>query len=192
VRRVLKTFKVAGRVLGILFLAPPPPEVIDSPRNATNRLNDTVAPAAAQFFDAARAAGWRHVLLGFVNAVAAFRSGRNISRELTVETLLRMSAQSQIGLALKRVGVSSTTKSLGVILVASSENELDGAVRTMLSHWGVSETEEREPPSEEELRNLIHLYSVTDAELEAMQAEDNWRALVNAILERVAVVDLYR
>lgn len=190
--RALKTFKVADHVLAILFLAPPPAEVIDSPRSATNDLSNMIAPVAAQFFDAAKAAGWRHVLLGFVNALAAFRSGRNISRELTVETLLRMSAQSQINLALKRVGVSASTNNLGVILVASSEKELDAAVQTMLSHWGVSETEEGEPPSEEKLRTLIELYSVTDAELEAMQAEDSWRALVNAILERTAIIDLYR
>lgn len=190
--RVLKTFRVADYVLGVVFLAPPPPAVIDSPRNETQKINEAIAPSAAQFFDAGKVAGWRHVLLGFVNALAAFRSGKNICRELTVETLLRMSAQSQISLALKKTGVSSTTKNLGVILVASSEKELESAVRAMLARWRVSETEEGEPPSQEELKNLVELYSVTRTELEATQAEDNWRALVNAILERVAVVDLYR
>lgn len=190
--RVLKAFKIADHVLGILFLAQPPAAVIKNPRGATKDLNKMIAPVAAQFFDAAKAAGWRHVLLAFVNALAAVRSGRNISRELTVETLLRMSAQSQINLAMKRVGVSPVTKNLGLILIASSEKELDVAVRTLLSHWGVSETEGRDPPSEQVVRNLIDLYSVTEAELGAMQAEDSWMALVNAILERIAVIDLYR
>lgn len=188
----MKTFTVADHVLGVLFVAPPPAAVIKNPRSVTKSLNDMIAPVAAQFFDAGKAAGWRHVLLGFVNALAAFRSGRNISREPTMETLLRMSGQGQIDLALKRVGVSATTDNLGVILVASSEKELDTAFQAVLSHWGLSETEEREPPSEQELRSLIDLYSVTDAELEAMQAEDSWKAVVNAILERMAVIDLYR
>lgn len=188
----MKTFKIADQVLGILFLAQPPAAAIENPRGATKDLNKMIAPVAAQFFDAAKAAGWRQVLFAFVNALAAFRSERNISRELTVETILRMSAQSQIDLALKRVGVSPVTKSLGVILIASSEKELDAAVRTFVSQWGVSETEERDPPSEQQMKKLIALYSVTEAELKAMQAEDRWRAVVNAILERIAVIDLYR
>lgn len=188
----MKTFKIADQVLGILFLAQPPAAVIENPRGATKDLNKMIAPVAAQFFDAAKAAGWRQVLLAFVNALAAFRSERNISRELTVETILRMSAQSQIDLAMKRVGVSPVTKSLGVILIAPSEKELDAAVRTFVSQWGVSETEERDPPSKHQLKRLIDLYSVTEAELKAMQAEDRWRAVVNAILERIAVIDLYR
>ena len=63
-----------------------------------------------QFFDADLVATWQHLYFAVLNALLAFRSGRNVSKSVAMEAMLYASAQRQISKALRLMGVKRGSK----------------------------------------------------------------------------------
>lgn len=86
-----------------------------------SKLKEKIGDASFQLFDAGKIAGKMHVEFAVLNALKAFKDGRNISRSLPVEVLIYVSAQRQIGKAFQMVGLTSKTKNMVVVVFSNIE-----------------------------------------------------------------------
>jgi len=86
-----------------------------------SKLKEKIGDVSFQLFDADKIAGKMHVEFAVLNALKAFKDGRNISRSLPVEVLIYVSAQRQIGKAFQMVGLTSKTKNMVVVILSNIE-----------------------------------------------------------------------
>jgi len=81
---------------------------------------DKLPEVCVQMVDLDKVAGSRYLLLATYNALKSFRSKQPISRTLSMEILLYVSANRQINEALRRSGVTADTRETAVIAVGQS------------------------------------------------------------------------
>ncbi|RJX15640.1 hypothetical protein CW703_05075 [Candidatus Bathyarchaeota archaeon] len=86
-----------------------------------SKLKEKIGDVSFQLFDADKIAGKIHVEFAVLNALKAFKDGRNISRSLPIEVLIYVSAQRQIGKAFQMVGLTSKTKNMVVVVFSNIE-----------------------------------------------------------------------
>ena len=90
------------------------------------QLHEEYPDVSVQFVDLDNVPGSRYLLLAILNALKSHRSKQPISRTLSMEILLYVSASRQIAEAIRFVGVSSNTKRIAVLTVGKTEEELSG------------------------------------------------------------------
>lgn len=104
----------------------------------------------------------RHIIHGVNQAVLAFRRGENLAKDLSVEIVLRCSAQRQISKAFKLLGLHEGEMNLcGVFINCDDYSEELSGMFTLDD--GVLNPD---------FENLIKIYDVSDVELENMSVED--------------------
>ncbi len=79
---------------------------------------------SVQFVDLDNVPGSRYLFLATLNALKSFRSKQPISKTLSMEILLYVSASRQIAEAIRLVGISSVTKRIAVVTVGKTQEEL--------------------------------------------------------------------
>ncbi|WP_455363225.1 KEOPS complex subunit Cgi121 [[Eubacterium] cellulosolvens] len=169
------------------FEAPPSMD----PSVTLRQLRIAIPTAEVQFFDGAHVAGKEHLEIAVTNALHAFKMGTNISRSVTMETLLYASAQRQIDVALARLGVTKDSRIVGLVAFSETktaaeelENKIARFVRTemneaLLEDW-----------SEGKATRIMTLYGIGTTELEAirMPGQGVEEAVRKAVIERVALL----
>lgn len=81
---------------------------------------ETLPEVCVQLMDLGKVAGSRYLLLSTYNALKSFYSKQPISRTLSMEILLYVSANRQIIEALKRVGITADTQEIAAVAVGPS------------------------------------------------------------------------
>lgn len=144
-----------------------------------------------QVFDADSVAGWQHVYYAIVNAINAFHTKTNITRDLSMEILLYVSGQDQISKALQLAGISDATKRICLVILARSENEAITFQEQFQKRFELSRKDSAlEVEDEGKLRHLMELFSVNEKEMESeidggLSREE---ALKGLIIERGALL----
>ena len=147
--------------------------------------------AQVQFFDCAYIAGTEHLEAAAINALQAFRNGINISRSLSMETLLYASAQRQIDVAIRKLGISQESKRVSLVAFSETKGEaerLKGRISqlveadldaTLLDEW-----------CPRKVKKIVDSYNIKEDELDALslQGEDVAVAITKAVVERVALL----
>ena len=95
-----------------------------------------------QLMDLNKVAGSRHLLLSTYNAAKSFSSKQRISRTLSMEILLYVSANRQISEAIKRVGITTETRAIAAVIVSSSREAVLTAAELLEQVLGVKNTDE--------------------------------------------------
>ena len=103
-----------------------------------------------------------HIIHGVNQAFSAFDRGENLANDISVEIVLRCSAQRQISKAFKMMGLHEGNMNLCVVLI-NSEDHLDELSSIFTGDDSVL------TPSEEK---IVKLYDISDAELENMSVEE--------------------
>jgi tRNA threonylcarbamoyladenosine modification (KEOPS) complex Cgi121 subunit len=142
-----------------------------------------------QFFDAELVATWQHLYFAVLNALLAFRNERNISKSVAMEAMLYASAQRQIRKAIQRIGVKRASANVAVVMVGESPD----AVKTLLSLVSRRIGEETDETvlevSEEKAQGIREAFGITAKEFETvMEKDDGEQALVNLVIERMALL----
>ena len=103
-----------------------------------------------------------HIIHGVNQAFLAFDRGENLANDISVEIVLRCSAQRQISKAFKMMGLHEGNMNLCVVLINSGDHleELSSIFTPDESVF---------TPSEEK---IVRLYDITDVELENMSVEE--------------------
>ncbi|MBE0522899.1 MAG: hypothetical protein IBX40_00955 [Methanosarcinales archaeon] len=128
--------------------------------------------------------GVRHIQFAVEKAIRSFESGKNTANNLGMEIMLYASGSRQIEKAIN-LGVKRGENRVAIVLVA--ENVSDEAVfdiRNLLNSEDASIVDYSDSKKE----NLLRIFNITAAELEAV-GEDKIPELV---LERVALVDVMK
>ncbi|MCW3988534.1 MAG: KEOPS complex subunit Cgi121 [Candidatus Bathyarchaeota archaeon] len=153
-------------------------------------LSRATSPAVFQIFDATRIAGWRHLYMAAVNAVAAFESGTTISRGLGIEALLYTSCQDQISRALDVVGVSPGTANLALIILRDGPGEAEAAFEKAADILGEADDSVL-GLDETKFREIAEVFGVSENALEAVGGERD-KALTSLLVEKGALLPLRR
>lgn len=103
-----------------------------------------------------------HIVHGVNQAFLAFERGENLAKDISVEIVLRCSAQRQISKAFDILGLKEGEMNLCVVLINSKDymSELSSIF------------ELDESVLEPDFEKLVEIYGISDAELENMGIED--------------------
>jgi tRNA threonylcarbamoyladenosine modification (KEOPS) complex Cgi121 subunit len=140
-----------------------------------------------QFFDAELVASWRHLYFAVLNALLAFKNGRNISKSVAMETMLYASAQRQIRKAIDFMGVKCTVADVAVVIIGENAESVEKLLSAVSKRVGKKPDDAVLEISQEKTKIIREAFGVTDAEFEAV-LEKNDAALVDLVIERVALL----
>jgi tRNA threonylcarbamoyladenosine modification (KEOPS) complex Cgi121 subunit len=142
-----------------------------------------------QFFDAELVATWQHLYFAVLNALLAFRSGRNVSKSVAMEAMLYASAQRQISKALQFIGVKRDAKNVAVVVLGESPASVEAILSAVAKRVGVEPDESVLAISEEKAQRIREAFGITVTELETVMGKgDGVQALVDLVVERVALL----
>ena len=148
----------------------------------------TLQKASIQFFDADLVATWQHLYFAVLNALAAFKNERNISKSLAMEVMLYASAQRQIRKALQLIGVKSASVNVAVVIVGVNPDSVRAAVSAVSKRVGVEPDETVLELTREKTQLIRKAFGISTEELEAVDEKDAAQALVNLVIERTALL----
>ena len=142
-----------------------------------------------QLFDARLVATWEHLYFAALNALVAFRSKRNISKSVAVETLLYASAQNQIQKATRLLGVKLDSSDIAVMIVAKQSEPIRSLLSTISEKVGGKRDDTVLELSEEKSESIRRSLEISENQLRTAERGGSLeRALVDLVIERVALV----
>jgi KEOPS complex subunit Cgi121 len=103
-----------------------------------------------------------HIIHGVNQAFLAFQRGENLAKDISVEIVLRCSAQRQISKAFKMLGLHEGDMNLCVVLINSKDHSDE-----LSSLFSIDES-----VLNPDVDNLVKVYRISDVELENMSLED--------------------
>ena len=152
-----------------------------------------IRDASVQFFDADLIAGWEHIYFATINALKAFKNKTNISKNLPVECLLYATAQKQIKVALKLVGIKPTSSSIAVLLITDRKESAKEYLDELSKMLPGIRNDAVINLSGSKVESIKRLFKITDTELATRsEIEGTERALTNLIIEHGALLVTYR
>jgi tRNA threonylcarbamoyladenosine modification (KEOPS) complex Cgi121 subunit len=106
-----------------------------------------------------------------------------------METMLYASAQRQIQKAIQRCGIKPETTSMAVIIIGENPKQIETVLQAITASVGVEPDEKVLEMSKVKEKKIIETFQITDEELKTvMKNENRQEALVNLIIERVALL----
>jgi KEOPS complex subunit Cgi121 len=147
------------------------------------------ANVSVQFFNAQLIATWEHVYFAVLNALTAFRTKRNVSKNLAVEVMLYASAQRQIRKAIELVGVKPGCGNVAVLIIAENPEAVKTAVSAVSRLFGRKPDEHVLELSTAKAQEIRKAFTITEKELAVVTKKgDEERALVDLVIERMALL----
>ncbi len=141
-----------------------------------------------QFFDAKIVASQEHLYFAVLNALQAFKNQTNISKTLAMETMLYASAQRQIKKSIDHIGIKPQTNCLAVVIIVDEPKQIDALLETLSQYIGIKPDAAVLEITEEKQTKIRHAFQITDEELSTVTKDGKEAALVNLVIERVALL----
>lgn len=142
-----------------------------------------------QFFNADLIATWEHLYFAILDALKAFQTKRNISKNLAVEVMLYASAQRQIRKAIEFVGIKSSCANVAVIIVSNTSGAVEVGASSVSKYFGKEPDERVLDLTPTKTENIRKAFVITDAEMAVVtKNNDTNRALVDLVIERMALL----
>jgi tRNA threonylcarbamoyladenosine modification (KEOPS) complex Cgi121 subunit len=140
---------------------------------------------SAQFVDLDKVPGSRYLFLATLNALKSFNSRQPISRSLSMEILLFVSANRQIHEAIRLVGIASDTRRAAGVLVGKTQKEVSAAAELLCQTLGQKSNDGLiDHWSAERIQNVLSLFEIGSKELRATLRKNEARAQA---VERLAI-----
>jgi len=144
---------------------------------------------SVQFFNAELVASWQHLYFEVLNALLAFKNGRNISKTAAMEVMLYASAQRQISKAIQLIGVKPASANVAAVIISENPENLKAALSAVSKHIGAKPDETVLELTNAKIQSIRKAFKVSTQELEAVTEKKNiQQALVNLIIERTALL----
>jgi tRNA threonylcarbamoyladenosine modification (KEOPS) complex Cgi121 subunit len=142
-----------------------------------------------QFFNAKLIGTWEHLFFAVLNALTAFGTKRNISKNLAVEVMLYSSAQRQITKAIKFIGVKPGCRDVAIVVIGETPREVKTTVYAISKLFGQQPKEDVLELSIGKVQEIRRAFMITEKELEVVTKKgDAERALVDLVIERMAIL----
>lgn len=148
---------------------------------------EPILEEGVQIIDAGKVCGKEHLNHAIIQAMKSFRKSRNISKDMLLEVLVRLSAQRQIRKAIEIFGLKKGIRD--VVVISLDEKKLEEFVKKYecVEDIKIIEVDEKKY---EELRKI---FNINDNEILAYKPKDfNERVeiLKRLIIERIALLNL--
>jgi tRNA threonylcarbamoyladenosine modification (KEOPS) complex Cgi121 subunit len=145
--------------------------------------------ADIQFYDAILIATYQHLYFAILNALQAFKNKTNISKSLSMETMLYASAQRQIQKAIQRCGIKPETTCMAVVIIGENPAQVETLLQAVTACLGVKPDERVLGMSKVKEKKIKETFQITDEELKTVIKNNKLdEALVNLVIERVALL----
>ena len=136
---------------------------IDSVEGALDEINSLKEDGEIiQLLNADSVVSRNHIIHGVNQAFLAFERGENLAKDISVEIVLRCSAQRQISKAFDMLGLKEGDMNLCVVLINSKDH-----FQELSSLFDFDES-----VLVGNFNNLVDVYGVSDVELETMSLEE--------------------
>lgn len=153
-----------------------------------NLIRSKSGSSQVQILNAELVAGFDHIYFSVLNALKSFKSGLNISKNLTIEILLFASGQDQIKRAIEILGVKSSSSSIALLIVANSSDEAISTFDAISSVINGEVDQSVINLNDEKISNILNAFGISNFELEASMRGSLKDALKNVLIERAALL----
>jgi KEOPS complex subunit Cgi121 len=155
--------------------------------DAMNR--DKLVGVEAQFFDADLVATWQHLYFALLNALTAFKNEENLSKSLSMETILFASGRRQIRKATQLFGVKPGSRNVAVLVVGGKAEVVQNALEEISRLIGGQPDDSVLELSRKKMERIRRVFDISEAELgTVMEGDDVEKALVDLVAERMALL----
>jgi len=148
----------------------------------------TLRQVDIQFFDAQLIATVDHLYFASLNAIQALKNRTNISKSAAMETMLYASAERQIKNAINLIGIKPETDDIAVTIIGEDPKQ----IVTLLEE--LTECVGRKPDfavldlTKEKQEKICKAFEITDEELKISTKDNAEKAIVDLVIERVALL----
>ncbi|MFB3888966.1 MAG: KEOPS complex subunit Cgi121 [Candidatus Bathyarchaeia archaeon] len=144
-----------------------------------------------QLFDADLVATWQHLYFSALNALTAFRSGRGVSKSLAVETVLYASTERQIKKAIQCLGVKPSSRNVAAVILTGNAGLAEAGLEVVAKCLGKEPDDAVLELTEEKVKRVRAVFAISDAELQTVLEKSSADAVVDLVLERVALLSTH-
>ena len=141
-----------------------------------------------QFFNAQLIATHEHLYFAVLNAMAAFKNQTNLSKNLAMETILYASSQRQIKKAIHLLGIKQDMKNLAAVIIGENSSSVQEVTKEISHQFRKEPDETVLDLSEEKISKIQDAFKITNAQLETLSTHDKQQAIVNLVIEQVALL----
>ncbi len=141
-----------------------------------------------QFFDAEYVATSEHLFFAVLNALQAFRSQTNISKSVAVETMLYAAAKRQIKKAIDQIGVKPQSATVAAVIVGASVEQIEKTLKELAAAFGVVQDDSVLELTPQKSRKIREVFEISEKELETATKTTAEAALVDLVVEHVALL----
>jgi tRNA threonylcarbamoyladenosine modification (KEOPS) complex Cgi121 subunit len=141
-----------------------------------------------QFFDAELIATQEHLYFAVLNALQVFKNKTNRSKSLFMETILYASAQHQIQRAIERCGIKPQTKNMAMIIIDTDPKQIQDVLQAVTKCVGSEPNESVLGLTKAKEEKIQKTFEITDTELRTIEYGNRKKAIVNLVIERVALL----
>lgn len=141
-----------------------------------------------QFFDAEFVATSEHLYFAVLNALQAFRQKINISKSVAMETLLYASAKSQIQKSIALLGIKPNTKNIAITIMSADPKQIGTMLNELTSRIGRKADDTVLQMSKHKTESIKKAFSITDQEVNSVVKDNIEVAIVNLVIERLALL----
>ncbi|HKZ87939.1 MAG TPA: KEOPS complex subunit Cgi121 [Candidatus Bathyarchaeia archaeon] len=141
-----------------------------------------------QLFNSDLVASWQHLYFAVLNSLMAFRNRRNISKSVAVEVMLYASSQRQIKKAIEFVGVKKDSANVAAVIISSKVESAKTGLAIISDCFSVEADETVLELSVQKVQRIRIAFDISDLELETTTADNIEEALVDVVIERVALL----
>lgn len=150
---------------------------------------ETSVVVEMQFFDADMVATWRHLYFALLDALMAFKNGENLSKTVTMETMLCASARRQIQKAMQLLGIKPTSSNMAVLIVGEKPEAVQKALEKISTYIAGLPDDSVLELSKKKIERIKTAFEISEVELETvMEGDSVEEALVDLVLERAALL----
>lgn len=154
------------------------------------RIDNTITQnVETQFFNAEVIATWEHVYFAVLDGLVAFKNKENIADSVAMETMLYVSAQHQIKLAMQTVGLKRGTSDI-VFLAIGNSAEMVAETIEEISRFLKSEPNNAALDlTPQKRRTIMKFFGISRLELKTAKIRNAGEkgALINLVVERMAL-----
>jgi len=141
-----------------------------------------------QFFDAELIATQEHLYFAVLNALQVFKNKKNHSKSLSMETILYASAQHQIQRAIERCGIKPQTKNMAMIIIDTDPKQIQDVQQAVAKCVGSEPNESVLEMTKAKEEKIKKTFEITDTEQRTIEYCNQKKAIVNLVIERVALL----
>ncbi len=164
---------------------------VEEVENILKRIRE-VTPLQFQIFNAEFLIDPIQIEAAFINALLSIEAGKRIAKNLALEILLKMSADTQISNAIKKMGVKKNTKYLGLYLIGHSIEELEENAKKILEKINGKIMDENEILRINRGKNILDIYNIKEETINSIYNDGILEPKLYLILEKMATFELYK